>query len=58
MIGKRFEYLKVVNAHREMALDVVDAFEEMDKEYINALENGVASIFPPLLNHGDRELAL
>ena len=29
-----------------MAL-VVDAFEEVDKEYINALENGAASIFPP-----------
>ena len=57
MTGKRFEYLKGVNAHREMALDV-DAFEEVDKEYINALENGAASIFHPLLNHGDRELAL
>ena len=31
-----------------MVLDV-DAFEEVDKEYINALENGVASIFPPTL---------
>ena len=31
-----------------MALDV-DAFEEVDKEYINALENGAASIFPPTL---------
>ena len=48
MKGKRFEYLKGVNAHREMALDV-DAFEEVDKEYINALENDAASIFPPTL---------
>ena len=37
-----------MNAHREMALDV-DDFEEVDKEYINALENGAASIFPPTL---------
>ena len=31
-----------------MVLDV-DDFEEVDKEYINALENGAASIFPPTL---------
>ncbi len=48
MTGRRFGYLKGVNAHIEMAL-YVDAFEEVDKEYINALENGAASIFPPTL---------
>ena len=58
MTGKKFEYLKGINAHAEMAL-YVDTFEEVDKEYDNALENGATSILPPTLeNHGDRELAL
>ena len=48
MTGKKFEYLKGVNAHAEMAL-YVDTFEEVDKEYDNALENGVTSILPPTL---------
>ena len=48
MTGKKFEYLKGINAHAEMAL-YVDTFEEVDKEYDNALENGAASILPPTL---------
>lgn len=48
MTGKKFDYLKGVNAHTEMAL-YVDTFEEVDKEYDNALENGAASILPPTL---------
>ena len=48
MTGKKFEYLKGVNAHAEMAL-YVDTFEEVDKEYDNALENGATSILPPTL---------
>ena len=48
MTGKKFEYLKGVNAHAEMAL-YVDTFEEVDKEYNNALHNGAISILPPTL---------
>ena len=48
MTGKKFEYLKGVNAHAEMAL-YVDTFEEVDKEYNNALHNGATSILPPTL---------
>ena len=48
MTGKKFEYLKGINAHAEMAL-YVDTFEEVDKEYDNALDNGAASILPPTL---------
>ena len=48
MTGKKFEYPKGVNAHAEMAL-YVDTFEEVDKEYDNALENGATSILPPTL---------
>lgn len=48
MTGKKFDYLKGVNAHTEMAL-YVDTFEEVDKEYKHALENGATSILPPTL---------
>ena len=48
MTGKKFEYLKGINAHAEMAL-YVDTFEEVDKEYDNALENGATSILPPTM---------
>ena len=48
MTGKKFEYLKGINAHAEMAL-YVDTFEEVDKEYNNALHNGATSILPPTL---------
>lgn len=48
LTGKRFEYLKGVNAHTEMAL-YVDTFEEVDKEYKHALDNGATSILPPTL---------
>ena len=48
MTGKKFEYLKGVNAHAEMAL-YVDTFEEVDEEYNNALHNGATSILPPTL---------
>ena len=48
MTGKKFEYLKGVNAHAEMAL-YVDTFEKVDKEYNNALHNGATSILPPTL---------
>ena len=46
MTGKRYEYLKGVNAHSEMAL-YVDTFEEVDAQYQNAIQNGAASLLEP-----------
>lgn len=46
LTGKRYEYLKGVNAHSEMAL-YVDTFEEVDKEYHHAIENGAGSLLEP-----------
>ena len=46
LTGKRYEYLKGVNAHSEMAL-YVDTFEEVDKEYRHAIENGAGSLLEP-----------
>ena len=46
LTGKRYEYLKGVNAHSEMAL-YVDTFEEVDKEYRHANENGAGSLLEP-----------
>ena len=46
LTGKRYEYLKGVNAHSEMAL-YVDTFEEVDAQYQNAIQNGAASLLEP-----------
>ena len=46
LTGKRYEYLKGINAHSEMAL-YVDTFEEVDKEYRHAIENGAGSLLEP-----------
>ena len=46
LTSKRYEYLKGVNAHSEMAL-YVDTFEEVDKEYRHAIENGAGSLLEP-----------
>ena len=44
--GKRYEYLKGVNAHSEMAL-YVDSFSQVDEEYQKALDNGATSLLEP-----------
>lgn len=46
MTGKRFEYLRGINAHSEMAL-YVDTYKEVDEQYYNALKNGATSILEP-----------
>ncbi|MDO4500883.1 MAG: VOC family protein [Erysipelotrichaceae bacterium] len=46
LTDKRYEYLKGVNAHSEMAL-YVDTFEEVDKEYEHALKHGATSLMEP-----------
>ena len=46
MTGKRYAYLKGVNAHSEMAL-YVDTFEEVDLQYQHAIENGASALMEP-----------
>ena len=43
-----FEYIKGLNGHFEMAL-YVDTFEEVDKAYKKAVENGATSVLEPEL---------
>lgn len=46
LTDKRYEYLRGVNAHSEMAL-YVDTFSEVDEEYENAIRNGAVSLMSP-----------
>ena len=46
LTDKRYEYLKGVNAHSEIAL-YVDTFEEVDEQYRNVIENGATSLMEP-----------
>ena len=46
LTNKRYEYLKGVNAHSEMAL-YFDTFEEVDEQYQNAIKNGAVSLLEP-----------
>lgn len=46
LTNKKYEYVKDVNAHSEMAL-YVDTFEEVDKQYKHAIENGATSLLEP-----------
>ena len=46
LTGKRYEYLKGVNAHSEMAL-YVDSFSQVDEEYQKAIDNGATSLLEP-----------
>ena len=57
MTGKKFEYLKGVNAHAEMALDEVP-LKKWTRSILMPLKTAPLLFFLPLLNHWDRELAL
>jgi len=46
MTSRKYEYLKGVNGHFEIAL-YVDTFEEVDLEYSKAIEKGARSIMEP-----------
>ena len=46
LTGKRYECLKGVNAHSEMAL-YVDSFSQVDEEYKKAIDNGATSLLEP-----------
>lgn len=46
LTSKKYEYLKGVNAHSEMAL-YVDTYEEVDLQYKNAIVCGATSLLEP-----------
>ena len=48
MTSRRYEYIKGLNGHFEIAL-YVDTFEEVDEAYKKALENGAESVLAPEL---------
>ena len=46
MTHRRFEYVKGLNGHSEIAL-YVDTFDEVDEAFRHAVENGAVSVLPP-----------
>jgi catechol 2,3-dioxygenase-like lactoylglutathione lyase family enzyme len=46
MTSKKYEYLKGLNGHFEIAL-YVDTFEKVDSEYANAISKGAVSVLEP-----------
>lgn len=46
MTSKKYEYVKGLNGHSEIAL-YVDTFEEVDSEYRNAINKGAKPILEP-----------
>ena len=46
LTSKKYEYLKGVNAHSEMAL-YVDTYEKIDEHYQHAIKNGATSLLEP-----------
>lgn len=46
MTSRKYEYIKGMNGHSEIAL-YVDTFEEVDMEYKKAVEKGAVSVLEP-----------
>ena len=46
MTGKKYEYLKGLNGHFEIAL-YVDTFEEVDRRYREVVDKGAVSVLEP-----------
>ena len=46
MTSRKYEYVKGLNGHSELAL-YVDTFEEVDAEYARAVSLGAQSVMPP-----------
>ena len=42
LTSRRYEYLKEINAHSEMAL-YIDTYDEVDIQYKNAIQHGATS---------------
>ena len=49
MTNRKYEYLKGLNGHFEIAL-YVDTFEEVDKSYHEAVAKGAVSVLEPTTN--------
>lgn len=47
MTSRKYEYIKGLNGHTEIAL-YVDRFEEVDAEYEKAINNGAVSVLEPV----------
>ncbi len=47
MTSRRYEYVRGLNGHSEIAL-YVDTFEEVDTEYAKAVEKGAVSVLEPV----------
>ena len=54
MTSKKYEYVKGLNGHSEIAL-YVDTFEEVDMAYNNAIKNAQRLFWTPQQSLGDRE---
>lgn len=48
MTGRRYDYIKGLNGHSEMAL-YVDTFEEVDSAFEKAVKNGATPVLEPEL---------
>lgn len=48
MTGQRYKYINGLNSHFEIAL-YDDTSGEVDEAYKKAMENGAASVLPPVL---------
>lgn len=46
MTNRKYEYIKSINGHAEIAL-YVDTFEEVDMEYANTVSKGAISVLEP-----------
>jgi len=46
MTSRKYEYVKGLNGHTEIAL-YVDTFEEVDEEYAKAISKGAVSVLEP-----------
>ena len=46
MTSRKYEYIKGLNGHFEIAL-YVDTYEEVDKAYNDAVAKGAVSVLPP-----------
>lgn len=46
MTSRKYEYIKGINGHSEIAL-YVDTFEEVDEEYAKAISKGAISVLVP-----------
>lgn len=56
MTNRKYEYIKGINGHSEIAL-YVDTFEEVDDTFKNVVKHGATPILEPVLESGGKEPA-